>query len=91
MRTVQQTAESARQSVKNEEQLQSELPEIAEPQTVEPIQNESAVISDPLTALFKDKERALLILLIILLSEGGTEGDTGTDPGLLLALLYCAL
>lgn len=40
---------------------------------------------DLLDSLFEDKERALLILLLILLTEDGA------DSGVILALLYCAL
>lgn len=37
------------------------------------------------SALFEDKERTLIILLIILL------GEEKTDPGVLLALMYCLI
>lgn len=67
---------------------QTETPALAEPpqkeQSTQP-QQAKKPRADILAPLLEDKERTLIILLIILLSEDGA------DTGVILALMYCII
>ena len=69
----QQPAETAKESAQQEE-----LP-------LPPEAQEGSAKSDLLAPLFEDKERTLILLLLILL------GEEGADSGAMMALLYCIL
>ena len=71
--TVQQTAQSAPAHTNKEPDIEPQPP----PGSVKK--------PDLLSPLFEDKERTLILLLLILLSE------EGADSGALMALLYCIL